>query len=91
MTPAERSNPEILNGSRRTRIAKGSGTTIQEVNRLLKLPDTKKEEVETSSFFVIISLDLLNDYLFILGIILPILQRKFRLPLFLYPEAYGRK
>ena len=36
MTPAERSNPEILNGSRRTRIAKGSGTTIQEVNRLLK-------------------------------------------------------
>ena len=35
MTPAERSNPEILNGSRRTRIAKGSGTTIQEVNRLL--------------------------------------------------------
>ena len=36
MTPEERSNPEILNGSRRTRIAKGSGTTIQEVNRLLK-------------------------------------------------------
>jgi signal recognition particle subunit SRP54 len=36
MTPKERSNPEIINGSRRTRIAKGSGTTIQEVNRLLK-------------------------------------------------------
>ncbi len=30
MTPEERSNPGILNGSRRTRIAKGSGTTIQE-------------------------------------------------------------
>ena len=29
-------NPEIINGSRRTRIAKGSGTNIQEVNRLLK-------------------------------------------------------
>ena len=43
MTPAERSNPEILNGSRRTRIAKGSGTTIQEVNRLLKqFDDTRK-------------------------------------------------
>ena len=36
MTPEERSHPEILNGSRRTRIAKGSGTNIQEVNRLLK-------------------------------------------------------
>ena len=36
MTPKERINPEILNGSRRTRIAKGSGTNIQEVNRLLK-------------------------------------------------------
>ncbi|MDD2512372.1 MAG: signal recognition particle protein, partial [Proteiniphilum sp.] len=31
MTPAERSNPEILNGSRRARIAKGSGTNVQEV------------------------------------------------------------
>ena len=36
MTPQERKHPEILNGSRRTRIAKGSGTNIQEVNRLLK-------------------------------------------------------
>ena len=36
MTPEERSNPAILNGSRRQRIAKGSGTNIQEVNRLLK-------------------------------------------------------
>jgi len=36
MTPAERSNPTILNGSRRKRIAFGSGTTIQEVNRLIK-------------------------------------------------------
>ncbi|MGL4520474.1 MAG: signal recognition particle protein [Phocaeicola sp.] len=36
MTPAERTNPEILNGTRRTRIAKGSGTTVQDVNRLLK-------------------------------------------------------
>ncbi len=36
MTPGERSNPTILNGNRRKRIAFGSGTTIQEVNRLIK-------------------------------------------------------
>ena len=43
MTPAERVNPALLNGARRTRIAKGSGTTVQEVNRLLKqFEDSKK-------------------------------------------------
>ncbi len=36
MTPKERRNPKILNGSRRRRIATGSGTTVQEVNRVLK-------------------------------------------------------
>jgi len=36
MTPEERSNPNVLNGNRRKRIAFGSGTTIQEVNRLIK-------------------------------------------------------
>ncbi|MBD5347150.1 MAG: signal recognition particle protein [Bacteroides sp.] len=36
MTPRERANPEIINASRRQRIARGSGTNIQEVNRLLK-------------------------------------------------------
>lgn len=36
MTPYERQNPEIINTSRRQRIAKGSGTTLAEVNRLLK-------------------------------------------------------
>ena len=36
MTPLERRNPETINGSRRQRIAKGSGTSLQEVNRLLK-------------------------------------------------------
>jgi len=36
MTPKERRNPKILNGSRRRRIAEGSGTTVQEVNRVLK-------------------------------------------------------
>ncbi|MBQ4508037.1 MAG: signal recognition particle protein [Paludibacteraceae bacterium] len=36
MTPAERSNPALLNGSRKERIARGSGTTIVEVNRFLK-------------------------------------------------------
>jgi signal recognition particle protein len=43
MTPAERSNPEMLNGSRRGRIAKGSGTSIQEVNRLLKQFDQTRK------------------------------------------------
>ncbi len=36
MTPAERRKPEIMNGSRRARIAKGSGRPVSEVNRLLK-------------------------------------------------------
>ncbi len=36
MTPYERKNPDVINGSRRQRIAKGSGTSLQEVNRLLK-------------------------------------------------------
>ena len=36
MTPAERENPAIINGSRRTRIAKGSGTQVHDVNRLVK-------------------------------------------------------
>lgn len=36
MTPQERANPGVLNGSRRKRIATGSGTTVQDVNRLLK-------------------------------------------------------
>jgi len=43
MTPAEKDKPEILNGSRRKRIAKGSGTTIQDVNKLIKqFEDTRK-------------------------------------------------
>ncbi len=43
MTPAERSNPAILNGSRRARIAKGSGTSIQEVNKLIKQFDETRK------------------------------------------------
>ncbi|MCG8514047.1 MAG: signal recognition particle protein [Halanaerobiales bacterium] len=43
MTPQERRSPEIINGSRRKRIARGSGTSIQEINRLLKqFKQTKK-------------------------------------------------
>lgn len=43
MTPQERSNPDILNGSRKKRIANGSGSDIQEVNRLIKqFEDTRK-------------------------------------------------
>lgn len=42
MTPKERQNPEILNGSRKKRVALGSGRSIQEVNRLLKQFDDMK-------------------------------------------------
>lgn len=43
MTKAERKKPEILNGSRRARIAKGAGTTVQEVNQVVKkFNETKK-------------------------------------------------
>lgn len=43
MTPSERTTPEILNGTRRQRIAKGSGTSVQEVNKLIKqFEDTRK-------------------------------------------------
>ncbi len=43
MTPEERANPDIINGSRRRRIANGSGSDIQDVNRLLKqFEDTRK-------------------------------------------------
>lgn len=43
MTPAERSNPGLLNGTRRKRIATGSGTDIQEVNRLIKQFDETRK------------------------------------------------
>ncbi len=43
MTPKERENPDLLNGKRRDRIAKGSGTNVQEVNKLIKqFEDTRK-------------------------------------------------
>lgn len=43
MTPQERTHPEVLNVSRRQRIAKGSGTSIQEVNRLIKQFDQTRK------------------------------------------------
>ena len=43
MTPKERTHPEIINQSRRNRIAKGSGTTIQDVNRLMKQFDNLRK------------------------------------------------
>lgn len=43
MTPKERTNPEVLNQSRKLRIAKGSGTSIQEVNRLVKQFDQTRK------------------------------------------------
>ena len=49
MTPKERTNPEIINQSRRMRIAKGSGTNIQEVNRLLKQFDQMRKMMKMVS------------------------------------------
>ena len=43
MTPQERENPELLNGSRRKRIAAGSGVNITEVNRLIKQFDETRK------------------------------------------------
>jgi signal recognition particle subunit SRP54 len=43
MTPEERTNPTVLNGSRRKRIATGSGTTVQDVNKLLKQFDETRK------------------------------------------------
>ncbi len=43
MTPKERTNPEIINGSRRQRIAAGSGTKVQEVNKLIKQFDETRK------------------------------------------------
>lgn len=49
MTPKERQHPEILNQSRRLRIAKGSGTSIQEVNRLVKQFDQTRKMMKMVS------------------------------------------
>ena len=46
MTPKERTNPECLNQSRRMRIAKGSGTTVQDVNRLVKQFDQTRKMMQ---------------------------------------------
>ncbi len=49
MTPSERTNPEMLNASRKQRIAKGSGTNIQEVNRLIKQFDQTRKMMKMVS------------------------------------------
>jgi signal recognition particle subunit SRP54 len=47
MTLKERSNPEILNSSRKNRLAKGSGTSIQQVNQLIKQFDDMRKMMKT--------------------------------------------
>jgi signal recognition particle subunit SRP54 len=49
MTMQERNNPSVINGSRRKRIARGSGTTIQDVNRLVKQFDQVRKMVKSMS------------------------------------------
>ena len=49
MTPKERRNPDIIKASRKTRIAKGSGTSVQEVNRLLQQFDQMKKMMKQVS------------------------------------------
>ena len=49
MTPAEREHPEIINPSRKARIAAGSGTTLQDVNRLLKQFDDMRKVMKMAA------------------------------------------
>jgi len=49
MTPKERNNHMLINGSRRRRIAQGSGTTVQEVNSLLKQYGQARKMMKTMS------------------------------------------
>lgn len=49
MTPTERTQPDLINGTRRKRIADGSGTNIQEVNRLLKQFDQTRKMMKMVS------------------------------------------
>jgi signal recognition particle subunit SRP54 len=47
MTPKERSNPDIINTSRKERIARGSGSTMQDVNRLMKQFDQIRKTMKS--------------------------------------------
>jgi signal recognition particle subunit SRP54 len=47
MTPKERANPDIINTSRKERIARGSGTTMQDVNRLMKQFEQIRKTMKT--------------------------------------------
>jgi len=49
MTPYERANPDVLNGSRKKRIADGSGTNVQEVNKLIKQFDDMRKMIRMVS------------------------------------------
>ena len=51
MTPDERRKPQIINGSRRKRIARGSGTTVQDINQLLKQFQTMQKMVKNMNKF----------------------------------------
>jgi signal recognition particle subunit SRP54 len=48
MTPYERENPHVLNGSRKARIEKGSGRNIQEINRLIKQFEQMQKMMKTA-------------------------------------------
>jgi signal recognition particle subunit SRP54 len=47
MTPKERSNPDLLDGKRKLRLAKGSGNTIQEVNQFIKQFEEMKKMMKS--------------------------------------------
>jgi signal recognition particle subunit SRP54 len=49
MTPAEREKPGLLNGSRRRRIARGSGTSVQDVNQLIRQFDEMRRMMKRMS------------------------------------------
>jgi signal recognition particle subunit SRP54 len=55
MTPGERLDPRIINGSRRQRIARGSGRPVHEVNQLLKQFQDMQKMIKKSAFQKIFS------------------------------------
>jgi signal recognition particle subunit SRP54 len=55
MTGEERENPKIINGSRRSRIARGSGRSVSEVNQLLKQFTEMKKMMKKSQFQKLLS------------------------------------
>ena len=62
MTKEERTNPNLLNGSRKKRITKGSGTKIQDINQLIKQYKNLKKITKNKNFFSNFKKNTLNNF-----------------------------